>query len=72
MRIAALLVSAVLLGAGASRAATPRVTALAIAVYPQGMNASEVNRYIVVVKVAPGYAPDPSSHGTGTIVATFC
>ncbi len=27
---------------------------------------------IVVVKVNPGYAPDPSSAGTGTIVATFC
>lgn len=28
--------------------------------------------HIVVVKVAPGYAPSPSNHGTGTIVATFC
>src|SRR5579862_2755280 len=28
--------------------------------------------HIVVVKVAPGYTPDPSGHGTGTIVATFC
>jgi hypothetical protein len=27
---------------------------------------------IVVVKVDPGYAPDPSHNGTGTIVATFC
>jgi uncharacterized repeat protein (TIGR01451 family) len=27
---------------------------------------------IVVVKVNPGYAPDPESAGTGTIVATFC
>jgi kumamolisin len=27
---------------------------------------------IVVVKVDPGYAPNPGSHGTGTIVATFC
>ena len=28
--------------------------------------------HIVVVKVDPGYAPIPSNHGTGTIVATFC
>ncbi len=28
--------------------------------------------HIVVVKVAPGYSPSPSNHGTGTIVATFC
>jgi hypothetical protein len=28
--------------------------------------------HIVVVKVDPGYAPDPSAHGTGTIVATYC
>jgi hypothetical protein len=27
---------------------------------------------IVVVQVRPGYAPDPSNHGTGTIVAKFC
>jgi hypothetical protein len=27
---------------------------------------------IVVVKVAPGFAPDPGHSGTGTIVATFC
>lgn len=28
--------------------------------------------HIVVVKVAPGYAPNPFSHGTGTIVAVYC
>ena len=28
--------------------------------------------HIVVVKVKPGYAPNPGAHGTGTIVATFC
>jgi hypothetical protein len=28
--------------------------------------------HIVVVKTAPGYAPDPGDHGTGTIVATYC
>ncbi len=28
--------------------------------------------HIVVVKVAPGYAPDPSHYGNGTIVATYC
>ncbi len=27
---------------------------------------------IVVVKVDPGYSPNPGHHGTGTIVATFC
>ena len=27
---------------------------------------------IVVVKVDPGYTPNPATHGTGTIVATFC
>jgi len=27
---------------------------------------------IVVVKVDPGYAPNPFAVGTGTIVATFC
>jgi len=28
--------------------------------------------HIVVVKTNPGYAPDPSHHGTGVIVATYC
>ena len=28
--------------------------------------------HIVVVKVNPGYAPNPSNHGTGKIVAVFC
>jgi hypothetical protein len=28
--------------------------------------------HIVVVKVNPGYSTNPMSHGTGTIVATFC
>ena len=27
---------------------------------------------IVVVKVDPGYSPNPGHPGTGTIVATFC
>jgi hypothetical protein len=27
---------------------------------------------IVVVKVDPGYAPDPGHAGTGVIVATYC
>jgi hypothetical protein len=27
---------------------------------------------IVVVKTDPGYAPNPSAHGTGVIVATYC
>jgi hypothetical protein len=28
--------------------------------------------HIVVVKTNPGYAPNPASTGTGTIVATYC
>jgi uncharacterized repeat protein (TIGR01451 family) len=28
--------------------------------------------HIVVLKVAPGYQPDPGKRGTGTIVATYC
>ena len=28
--------------------------------------------HIVVVKVDPGYAPSPGSHGTGTIVGSYC
>jgi hypothetical protein len=28
--------------------------------------------HIVVVKTNPGYAPNPMSYGTGTIVATYC
>jgi len=27
---------------------------------------------IVVVKINPGYAPNPMNAGTGTIVATYC
>ncbi len=28
--------------------------------------------HIVVVETAAGYSPDPASHGTGTILATYC
>jgi hypothetical protein len=28
--------------------------------------------HIVVVETNPGYAPNPSSHGTGKIVAQYC
>ena len=28
--------------------------------------------HIVVVRVAPGYAPNPMSHGTGTILGVYC
>jgi uncharacterized repeat protein (TIGR01451 family) len=28
--------------------------------------------HIVVVKIDPGYSPNPASHGTGTIVAVYC
>ena len=54
-----MLVSAVLLGAAAGRAATPPVTALAIAVYPQGMSAGEVNRYTLRCNPATGTVPQP-------------
>jgi hypothetical protein len=27
---------------------------------------------IVVIRTAPGYAPDPGHAGTGTLVATYC
>jgi hypothetical protein len=37
-----------------------------------GSASSGNSKSIVVVKVNPGYTPDPSGHGTGTIVATFC
>lgn len=37
-----------------------------------GSNISGNSLHIVVVKVNPGYTPTPSTHGTGTIVATFC
>lgn len=37
-----------------------------------GSTSSGNSKSIVVVKVNPGYTPDPSGHGTGTIVATFC
>jgi hypothetical protein len=37
-----------------------------------GNNINGNSIHIVVVKVAPGYTPTPSTHGTGTIVATFC
>jgi hypothetical protein len=37
-----------------------------------GSTISGNSTHIVVVKVDPGYAPDPSSHGVGTIVATYC
>ncbi len=28
--------------------------------------------HIVVIKTKPGYADDPTHHGTGLIVATYC
>ncbi|HEX8916955.1 MAG TPA: hypothetical protein VF898_00490, partial [Chloroflexota bacterium] len=37
-----------------------------------GTTVSGTSVHIVVVKVNPGYAPNPMSAGTGTIVATFC
>ena len=37
-----------------------------------GSNISGNFARIVVVKVNPGYAPDPNHPGSGTIVGTFC
>jgi hypothetical protein len=37
-----------------------------------GSTISGTSVHIVVVKTNPGYAPNPMSAGTGTIVATFC
>ena len=40
-----------------------------------GKSGSVVNGntvHIVVVQVNPGYQSDPSHHGTGTIIATYC
>ncbi|MGZ6562135.1 MAG: hypothetical protein ACXVH1_21540 [Solirubrobacteraceae bacterium] len=37
-----------------------------------GSTISGNSAHIVVVKVNPGYGPDPGSPGTGTIVATYC
>jgi len=53
------LVSALSLGAGAGRAATSPVTALSIAVYPQGMSAGEVSGYTLRCNPARGTVPQP-------------
>jgi hypothetical protein len=45
---------------------------VASSVTKSGSTISGNSVHIVVVNVNPGYAPDPSDHGTGTIVATFC
>ncbi|MHB8659897.1 MAG: hypothetical protein ACYC91_18530 [Solirubrobacteraceae bacterium] len=37
-----------------------------------GRTISGNTTHIVVVKTNPGYAPDPSHYGTGTIVARYC
>jgi hypothetical protein len=37
-----------------------------------GSSASGNTVHIVVVQTNPGYAPNPQSHGTGSIVATYC
>jgi hypothetical protein len=42
------------------------------AVTKSGNGISGNSTHIVVVKINPGYAPNPQSAGTGTIVATFC
>jgi hypothetical protein len=45
---------------------------VASSVSKSGSTISGNSMHIVVVKTDPGYAPTPSSPGTGTIVATFC
>ena len=38
----------------------------------QGPTISGDTRHVVVVKTNPGYEPDPSQPGTGTVVAQAC
>jgi hypothetical protein len=59
MRVAVVLVSAVLLGAAGARAATPPATALTISVYPHGMSAGDVNHYTLRCNPAIGTVPQP-------------
>lgn len=59
MRIAALLVSAALLGAVGARAATPAATALAIAFYPHGLTQPQVERYWLRCGPAAGTVKHP-------------
>jgi hypothetical protein len=42
------------------------------AVTSSGSTISGTIRAIVIVKTNPGYGPDPSRPGTGTVVATLC
>jgi hypothetical protein len=37
-----------------------------------GSSTSGNTVHIVVIKTAPGYAPDPGHSGTGTVVAVVC
>jgi len=37
-----------------------------------GRGITGTQTHIVVMKVNPGYAPDPADLGTGTIVAQYC
>ena len=46
--------------------------AVATTVTKSGSTVSGNIVHIVVVKTNPGYGPDPSNPGTGTIVATYC
>ena len=61
MRVAAVVVSAALLGACASHAATPATTALTITVYPNGLNSAPVDRYSVHCGPPAGTVPDPAT-----------
>ena len=45
---------------------------VASSVKKQGTTISGNYVKVAVVRVNPGYAPNPMSAGTGTIVATFC
>src|SRR5260221_9706729 len=59
MRIAAVLATAALLGAGA-QAASPPTTALVIAFYPKGMSQPDVTRYRLRCNPASGTVPHPA------------
>ncbi len=54
-----MLVAAVLLGAGASYGAVPPATQLSIVVYPNGIGAAGVQRYVLRCGPAAGTVPHP-------------
>ena len=55
-------------------ASVPAYTAVIVSggITKTGSTISGDAPHIVIVKVNPGYAPDPGHHGTGTTVAVLC